>query len=52
MSVILYEDPHKVIVDDIFTMVREQPNNMELGELVREYYHNVLEKEKAKKTKK
>ena len=51
MSVILYEDPHKNIVEDIFQLVKDNPNNMELGKRVRTYYNDLIEREEANKFK-
>tara|TARA_Y100001963_G_C6502362_1_gene318432 strand:- start:30 stop:185 length:156 start_codon:yes stop_codon:yes gene_type:complete len=51
MSVILYDDPYKKIVKDIWDLIKENPNNMELGKLIRQYHNDLIEKEQAKKFK-
>jgi len=36
-------DDSKLRLCEIFNMIHQNPNNMELGKRLRQYYHNLLE---------
>ena len=44
MEMFLTDEPdYKELADELFTIIKDTPNNMELGKKLREYRHRKLE---------
>ena len=44
MEIFLIDEPdYKELADELFTIIKDTPNNMELGKKLREYRHKKIE---------